>query len=199
RLFRKADPATILRTYAKLDTSAASPATLLTPADVDAEAEALDSLLRETVSTAVPLAKPSRSRFAHRWWSSEVAEVVAEARRARTRAYREKSRGGEGEEAELAKRRARSATNKAKAVIRREKRRAERAEVEEVDEALLWKVVKRALGEGRSAAASTPPLKKDDGTYATSPTDKLALLQPVLLPVVEPQVAEQEPMVQGIG
>ncbi|GAA6043804.1 hypothetical protein NBRC10512_007266, partial [Rhodotorula toruloides] len=199
RLFRKADPATILRTYAKLDTSAASPATLLTPADVDAEAEALDSLLRETVSTAVPLAKPSRSRFAHRWWSSEVAEVVAEARRARTRAYREKSRGGEGEEAELAKRRARSATNKAKAVIRREKRRAERAEVEEVDEASLWKVVKRALGEGGSAAASTPLLKKDDGTYATSPTDKLALLQPVLLPVVEPQVAEQEPMDQGIG
>ncbi|BGO96364.1 hypothetical protein NBRC10512v2_008091 [Rhodotorula toruloides] len=84
RLFRKADPAAILHSYAKLVASAALPATLLTPANIDAEAEALDSLLCETVLTAVPLAKPSRSRFAHRWWSSEVADVVGKARRART-------------------------------------------------------------------------------------------------------------------
>jgi hypothetical protein len=199
RLFRKVDPAAILRAYAKLAASVALPTTLLTPADVDAEAEALDSLLRETVVAAVPLAQPSRSRFAHRWWSAEVADVVGEARQARTRAYRAKLRGGEGDEVEAAVRRARMATNKAKAMIRREKRRAERAEVEEVDESSLWKVVKSRLGEGGSAAASTPPLKKDDGTYATSPIDKLALLQPVLLPVVEPKVAEQQPADKGNG
>ncbi|CDR48850.1 RHTO0S21e00144g1_1 [Rhodotorula toruloides] len=199
RLFRKADPAAILRTYARLATSSTAPDDFLTPTDIDAEAETLDLLLRETVSSAVPLAKPSHSRFAHCWWSAEVAGAADDARRATTRAYRTKARVGEGEEADTATRAAKVATNKAKALIRREKRRAERAEVEEVNEASLWKVVKRVLGEGGSAAASTPPLKKDDGTYATSPTDKLALLQPVLLPVVEPQVAEQEPMDKGIG
>ncbi|GAA6039020.1 hypothetical protein NBRC10512_006209 [Rhodotorula toruloides] len=187
RLFRKADPSAILRSFSKLASSSTAPEALLTPADIDAEAEVLNSLLRETVSAAIPLAKPARSRFAHRWWNAEVAAAVEEARRARTRAYRLKARRGEGEEGEreLAIRKARMATNKAKAVIRREKRRAERAEVEEVDEASLWKVVKRRLGEGGSAATLTPPLKKEDRTYASSPIDKLALLQPVLLPVVE--------------
>ncbi|CDR49809.1 RHTO0S34e00320g1_1 [Rhodotorula toruloides] len=91
------------------------------------------------------------------------------------------------------------ATNWAKAVIRREKRRAERAEVEEVDEASLWKVVKSRLGEGGSAASSTLPLKKDDGTYATSPIDKLALLQPVLLLVVKLRFVEAQSADKGNG
>ncbi|BGO95164.1 hypothetical protein JCM10020v2_006876 [Rhodotorula toruloides] len=190
RLFRKADPATILRACAKLAASVATPATLLTPADLDTEAATLDLMLRETVSVAVPLAKPSRSRFAHRWWSAEVAGAVDEVRRVQTRAYRVKARGNEGDVVEAAVRAAKVATNRAKAMIRREKRRAERAEVEEVNEGTLWKVVKEKLGDRGSAAASTLPLKRDDGTYATSPIDKLALLQPVLLPVVEAPEAE---------
>lgn len=60
-----------------------------------------------------------------------------------------------------AKAAARAAQNKLKGVIRREKRRVEREELAQVDE-----------------------------KSATSPQDKLDLLRPVLLPVVEPATAE---------
>ena len=186
RLFRKADPHQILLAYARLEALAPRPPPLLTEHDIDNEATHLADILREVVSEAVPLAKPSRSRFAHWWWSADVAAAVDEARVMRNRLCREKAaaarRGGVAPE--RSEKAAKMARNKARAVIRREKRRAERTEVEEVDEASLWKVVKNKLG-GGSAPAATPPLKRDDGTYATSPLDKLGLLQPVLLPVVE--------------
>lgn len=40
------------------------------------------------------------------------------------------------------------------------------------------------VGSG-SAAAASPPLKREDGIYTTLPLDRLGLLQAVLLSVVE--------------
>jgi len=65
---------------------------------------------------------------------------------------------------------------------------SERTELVQVDEKLLWAAVEKAAG-GR-ASATTPLLKKDNGTHANSPQDKLDLLRPVLLPVVEPATTE---------
>ena len=182
-LLRKMDPAKLRKAIASALGEAPPPA-LETRNDVDKEAERLTEALKAGIAT-IPLSRPPREgRRAHAWWTQEISELRRVAAKKARQAYRQRGRPGEA----AAKAAARAAQNKLKGVIRREKRRVEREEMAQVDEKSLWAAVKKAAG-GR-ASATTPPLKKDDGTYATSPQDKLDLLRPVLLPVVEPATAE---------
>ena len=181
RLFRRMQPEMLRdELAARLGTA---PPPLATREDIDAEAVRLTEALSGAIeSGAVPLSKPRRDgRPAHAWWSDEISALHEDARRRERRAHRMRRAGDEtaataGLEAKVAK-------SRLKAVIRREKRRHEKSEFDEVTDKTLWATVKRV--EGRGASASTPPLKRGDGTHASSPQDKLALLQPVLLPEVE--------------
>ncbi|GAA5918194.1 hypothetical protein JCM8208_004211, partial [Rhodotorula glutinis] len=157
-----------------------APPALVTRDDVDAEAVLLTEALSGAIeSGAVPLSRPRRDgRPAHVWWSAEISALHQDARRKERRAHR--LSGADG--ATAAALEAKVAKSRLKAVIRREKRRHEKEEFDGVTDKTLWATVRRV--EGRGASATTPPLRRGDGTHATSPQDKLALLQPVLLPEV---------------
>ncbi|GAA5920327.1 hypothetical protein JCM6882_001093 [Rhodosporidiobolus microsporus] len=184
RLYRKVPTCDLLTAYDAL-APLHDPTPLLTPTDVDNEAEQLTTLLRAVVDRAVPLSKPRRGSRAAPWWTADVAEASAAARRARNVAVRR--RGREDEEAASLK--AKVTAARLRALVQREKARAEREELAGVTSENLWRTVKRRLGGESDAASTTPPLRRSDGTYAVSTSDKLDLLRPILLPEVYPAAA----------
>uniref|UniRef100_A0A0K3CQ65 BY PROTMAP: gi/342320283/gb/EGU12224.1/ Pol-like protein [Rhodotorula glutinis ATCC 204091] n=1 Tax=Rhodotorula toruloides TaxID=5286 RepID=A0A0K3CQ65_RHOTO len=120
------------------------------------------------------------------WWDGELAEASKSARRAANRAFWLRGIAGweaEGREAWSENKRRR---NEVKELMRRKKESWEEAEMANVTEATLWSTVKQRISKSDTANATTLPLRKEDGTYATSAADKLALLQPLLLPTVSP-------------
>ncbi|GAA5919725.1 hypothetical protein JCM6882_008063 [Rhodosporidiobolus microsporus] len=196
RLLRKLDEGEATSAYLSALESLPAPSHLTSAAEIDLEAEIVTTALAAALETA-PLSKPGRSRFAHGWWT-EVAAASAEARRLQNREVRLKMAGrtGEAVAAGVAARRAR---NRLTTMVRREKRKAERDELEVVTEANLWKVVKSRLGESNCPGGATPPLKKEDGTYAVTTDEKIALLTPVLLPVVRAVEEEGEEEHREVG
>ncbi|GAA5921886.1 hypothetical protein JCM6882_009257, partial [Rhodosporidiobolus microsporus] len=122
---------------------------------------------------------------AAQWWTKEVGEASAEARKARNVAVRR--RGKEDEEATALQAKMKGA--RLRALVRRETARAGREELEGVTSENLWATVKRRLGGEARGTLSTPPLRKCDGTYAVSTVNKLNLLRPILLPEVHPAAA----------
>lgn len=188
RSFRRASPEKLQAAYARFSAELPAPDRLLTTADLDLEAERLTKILISTIESAVPTSKPRHERFAHPWWSDELAHASREAKNAKNVAWRKSKRGdADAAEATLM---AKVVANRKKAMMRRAKAAWERKAVENVDESNLWRKVKEAMGSARAQAA-TPPLQagtdaEGNTTYATSPAAKLDLLRPVLLPQVDP-------------
>ncbi|GAA5948265.1 hypothetical protein JCM3775_005230 [Rhodotorula graminis] len=185
RLFRRMQ-ADMLRDELATRLGNAPPA-LVTRKDVDVEAVRLTEALSGAIeSGAVPLSRPRREgRPAHGWWSAKISALHQEVRRRDRRAYR--LRGTDN--ASSAALEATVAKSRLKATIRREKRRHKKEEFDSVTDKTLWATVRRV--EGRGASGTTPPLRRGDGTHATSPQDKLTLLHPVLLPKVKPAAAAE--------
>ncbi|GAA5920547.1 hypothetical protein JCM6882_004138, partial [Rhodosporidiobolus microsporus] len=173
-LYRKVAATDILAAYEALAPPLDPRTPLRTPTTIDEEAKELTRLLHAVVDRAVPLSKPRRGSHAAPWWTAEVAEASATARRARNIAVRQRGREDENETAM----RARVTTVQLRALVRREKARAEREDLEGVTSENLWTKVKRRLGGGTDAASATPPLRRSDGTYAVSTNNKLSLLLP---------------------
>ncbi|GAA6026405.1 hypothetical protein JCM10207_006281, partial [Rhodosporidiobolus poonsookiae] len=197
--FRKADPETVVAA-AELFSRLIPPRPLNTAADIDEEAERLTlglSYARLTLGVsyarlaAIPLSRAPRRQHAHAWWGPELAEASDAVRAAQDRACMLRKRAARtgreevAEEAEAARKKARSARNRVVALVRREKRRVEREEAHGATLQSIWPLARRAQGLDGTLPLR-PPLAKGDGTYATTPADKLALLLPVLQPVVEP-------------
>jgi hypothetical protein len=60
-----------------------------------------------------------------------------------------------------------------------------------VTDATLWKTVKVTIEE-RGTGAVSCPLKRPDGTFAVTTQEKIGILLPVLMPVVEESVEENQ-------
>ncbi|GAA6056516.1 hypothetical protein NBRC10513_007120 [Rhodotorula toruloides] len=184
RAFRRTDPTILERTF--LDAISRLPTSpLLTPVDIDERAIQLTDALQTAVSAATPFARARAGRVVP-WWDKELAEASRTAKNAANRAFRLRGVAGREVEVEFAEGERRRRRNEVKAMMRRKKGAWDERELAEVKEATLWTVVKRRISDSSSANTSTPPLRKDDGTYATSPSDKPDLLRPILLPTISP-------------
>uniref|UniRef100_A0A0K3CPZ3 BY PROTMAP: gi/342318905/gb/EGU10861.1/ Pol-like protein [Rhodotorula glutinis ATCC 204091] n=2 Tax=Rhodotorula toruloides TaxID=5286 RepID=A0A0K3CPZ3_RHOTO len=182
--FRRTDPDILERAFR--DAVAHFPISpLLTPADIDERAERLTDALQIAISAATPFARARTGRVVP-WWDDELAEASRAARRSANRAFRLRGIAGREVEAEVAWSLKRRTRNEMKEVMRRKKERWEEREMASVTEATLWTTVKKRISESSNANTATPPLQQEDGTYATSALDKLALLRPILLPTIAP-------------
>ncbi|EMS22840.1 reverse transcriptase [Rhodotorula toruloides NP11] len=137
------------------------------------------------ISAATPFGRARAGRVTP-WWDKELANASRAARRAANRAFRLRSIEGRKEEWEEAWREKKRRRNEIKTMMRRKREEWEELEMASVTEATLWTTVKKRISNSAAANTSTPPLQKEDGTHATSPSDKLALLRPLLLPTVPP-------------
>lgn len=188
RAFRRARADNLLAAYQSASATHPAPTALRTETEVAQEAERLTNVLTATVEAAVPLVKARNPRYAHRWWNDELDAACREARRLRNQARTAVARGWAGAEEKLL--RAKVASNRKKALLRRSKREFETAEAKAITEANLWRKVKEASGSA-SVQAATPPLRaglseSGDQTYASSPSAKLEMLRPLLLPPSNP-------------
>ncbi|GAA6045615.1 hypothetical protein NBRC10513_005033 [Rhodotorula toruloides] len=179
RAFRRTNPDILERAFL-LPTSP-----LLTPADIDERAERLTNALQIAISAATPFSQARAGRVVP-WWDEELAKASKSTRKAANRAFRLRGIAGRQGEVEFAEREKRRRQNEMKSMMRTKKERWEERELAEVKEATLWTTVKKRISDTSTANTSTPPLRKEDGTYATSPLDKLNLLRPLLLPTVPP-------------
>ncbi|KAJ8294879.1 putative RNA-directed DNA polymerase from transposon BS [Rhodotorula toruloides] len=184
RAFRRTDPELLERAFreaaAHLPTSP-----LLSPESIDNCAEQLTSVLQIAVSAATPFSRARVGRIVP-WWDAELAKASKAARRSANRAFRLRGANGRKAEGEEAWREKKKLRNEVKSLMKRKKDESEERELATVTEATLWTAVKQRISAPATANLSTPPLRKGDGTYATSPLDKLALLRPLLLPTVLP-------------
>ncbi|EGU12008.1 Pol-like protein [Rhodotorula toruloides ATCC 204091] len=184
RAFRRTDPDILERAF--LDATSLLPTSpLLTPADIDERAERLTDVLQIAISAATPFSRARAGRVVP-WWDEELAKASKSTRKVANRAFRLRGIAGRQGEVEFAEREKRRRRNEMKSMMRTKKERWEERELAEVKEATLWTAVKKRISGTSTANTSTPPLRKEDGTYATSPLDKLNLLRPLLLPTVPP-------------
>lgn len=77
------------------------------------------------------------------------------------------------------------AANRLKGLVTREKRRWDWERTAGAMDKTLWPLVREAMGVGGSGGGATCPLKKDNGTFAVSTTEKIAVLLPMLMPEME--------------
>ncbi|GAA5995024.1 hypothetical protein JCM11641_005127 [Rhodosporidiobolus odoratus] len=186
-LFRKADPATVLAGFTVFNALLPPIPTLSLPKEVDKEGENLTRILSFTSHATVPMSRPSPPGKANSWWNDEIASASRDARTKQNRAHRLRLRAklrlssAATLEADAAHDAAKCARNRVKALCQRSQVVEEEARIAKIDPFTLWREVNRVKGES-GAAPPTPPLKKGDGTYATSDLDKLSALQPILLP-----------------
>ncbi|BGO93522.1 hypothetical protein JCM10020v2_005209 [Rhodotorula toruloides] len=184
RAFRCTDPEILERAFR--EASANLPTLpLLRPSDIDERAEQLTNALQIAVSAATPFVQAQSGRVVE-WWDKELAQASKAARRAANRAFRLRSIVGREVDGEVAWREKKKLRNEVKSMIKRKKDEWEERELATVTEATLWTAVKKRVSDTFTAHLSTPPLRKGDGTYATSPVDKLDLLRLLLLPTVPP-------------
>ncbi|GAA5995160.1 hypothetical protein JCM11641_007792, partial [Rhodosporidiobolus odoratus] len=192
-LWRKADPASITAAFLSAEAATTRPLPFITNTfELEIEASTLDTLLQAAIAP-VPLSRPRNPRFGHGWWSEELTRASREARKARNREAHTRGKM----DAETAKTDSKRLRNRMNAMARREKRRWHRERVETADEQTAWKLVGEE--EGRATTTSTPPLKRRDGTFATSTTDKFDVLIPELLPVIQPSPVADERMAEEKG
>ena len=78
RSFRRASPEKLQASYARFSAEPPAPGLLLATAGLGFEAERLTEILMATIDAAVLLSKPRHSRFAHAWWSDELAQASRE-------------------------------------------------------------------------------------------------------------------------
>ncbi|GAA6058001.1 hypothetical protein NBRC10513_007309 [Rhodotorula toruloides] len=182
RAFRRTDPSILERSFLEAVSSLPT-SPLLTTADIDNRATQLTEALQIAVSAAVPFARTRVGQIVP-WWDDELAVASRAAKKAANRAFRLRSRMGREGEVNFAERERRRCRNKLKSMLRRKRELWDERELAQVKEATLWMTVKKRISNSSTANASTPPLRRADGTYATSPLDKLALLRPLLLPTV---------------
>lgn len=75
RAFRRASPEKLQAAYARFSAELPAPESLSSTDALDLEAERLTEILMATIEAAVPISKPRHARFAHAWWSEEVAQA----------------------------------------------------------------------------------------------------------------------------
>ena len=175
RNLAKLDVATLLATY---EANAHPPASLASAEELDDAVDALTCELQGAIAKAAPL-KRQWSRVLP-WYTPELHALSRAARRAHRFAQDHPEDGA-------ARQRAKNAVQRRKSAQCLAQRTWTEAQLAAVTEQTLWSEVRRA----RSTNAPTlPPLRRSDGSVASTLGDKAALLKAALLPSSAPPAAD---------
>ncbi|KAK7041243.1 hypothetical protein R3P38DRAFT_2512196, partial [Favolaschia claudopus] len=159
-----------------MTTAATSPVPvekLNSPQEVDDAVKTLTELLQGALEVSTPMSKPSP--YAKRWWSKELSEKRREYHRAARKARRARASDECRAEAERLKHEYFSA-------IRSQKRKHWKTWLEEADERSVWLANKYASAPANPTASRVPPLKRPDGSTATSSQEKCEVLLDTFFP-----------------